>query len=95
MRSTEYRFHRRAGLTCCRAYRKRVCECDRILSRGLNMPDTCRWLASRDDWLRRLTQERLLLAAQRISMDRWRSTVIAMRPRASGQLLGDLTRWPG
>lgn len=87
---SEYRFHRKAGLQLCRAYRKRVRECDRILARGLNMHDTCRWMVSRDDWSRRLTQERALLAALRVSMDRWRSTVIAIRPRGSERLLEDV-----
>lgn len=95
MNGNEYRFHRKAGLACCRAYRRRVRECDRILERGLNFHDTARWLVSRDDWSRRLNQERLLLAAQRTSMDRWRSTVIALRPRASEQLLGALTGGAG
>ena len=90
MRSNEYLFHRKAGLICCQMYRKRVCECVRVLERGLNMHDTCKWLVLKDDWESRLRVEQILLRALRVSVHRWRCTVIDLRPRGTAHLTRDL-----
>ncbi len=91
MRSREYRALRKAGLMACRSYRKRISECDRILGRGLNMQQVCKWMVLRDDWARRLHAERVLLRELRRPNGEhlWRLAVIEMRPKGSVALLVD------
>ena len=91
MRSREYRLLRQAGLMAAKNYRIRMNECDRILTRGLNMQQACKWMVIREDWARRLHTERRLMQELRKpnGEHHWRLCVIEMRPRGSVALLVD------
>ena len=97
MRSREYRALRAAGLLAASKYRARLRECDRILEMGVSLESAPHWIWSREDWARRLHTERLLLASLRGpdgSIPRWRSTVIALRPRGTERLAESLDDLP-